>query len=77
MKNVKKLFTQTQTGGYYLKSQPIYTSKDIEDKILSFNQIIKQTIEAIFNEMPEHNNAVDLGNIPFSTEQSHGHCIFS
>jgi len=48
--NVKKLFTQTQTGGYYLKSQPIYTSKDIEDKILSFNQIIKQTIEAIFNE---------------------------
>jgi len=48
--NVKKIFTQTQTGGYYLKSQPIYTSKNIEDKILSFNQIIKQTIESIFDE---------------------------
>ena len=48
--NVKKLFTQTQTGGYYIKSQPIYTSKDIEDKILSFNQKMKETIKAIFDE---------------------------
>lgn|GEM_PF-4100347 len=47
------------------------------DELSLFSWAIEKKIEPIFYEMPEHNYAVDLGNIPFSTKQSHEHCIFS